>query len=316
VLSLLVAVIFIVTGFAEGAWVIVVLIALILWALARLNRGYRAQRAALRTGAAQAATSSTLPHHTVLVFIDGLNMASARAIQHARTINPDEIRAIHFVVEAQHALGLQRDWAHLATSVPPLELIECPDRSLIRSAVALAAHTVTDGKTEASIVLSRSEDPTIGNRLVDDHTADRIAEAVEGLDHVSATVILFPVRGYRGGRTPRQGQLDRPKFRQFYSNLPAGAVPIRQISPRQRATVAGRVRSVQIQPRSGIPVLGLTMVDTSGDTLQVTFLGRRHITGIQPGVSLSVQGMVGSKSGQLSMLNPLYEILVYAPEAA
>ena len=98
-------------------------------------------------------------------------------------------------------------------------------------------------------------------------------------------------------------------------DAPEGAVPIARITPRQQAKVAGRVRSIQVQLRSGIPTLELTIIDTAGDTLIVVFLGRRQIAGIQPGTDVSVEAMVASRSGGLSMLNPIYEILPDAPTA-
>ena len=95
-----------------------------------------------------------------------------------------------------------------------------------------------------------------------------------------------------------------------------GAVPIARITPRQQAKVAGRVRSIQVQRWSRIPTLELTIIDTAGDTLVVVFLGRRQIAGIQPGTDVSVEAMVASRSGRLSMLNPIYEILPDGPTAA
>ena len=81
--------------------------------------------------------------------------------------------------------------------------------------------------------------------------------------------------------------------------------------------MAGRVRSIQAQPWSGIPTLELTIIDPAGDTLVVVFLGRRRIAGLQPGTDVSalIEAMVASRSGGLSMLNPIYEILPDAPTA-
>jgi hypothetical protein len=92
-------------------------------------------------------------------------------------------------------------------------------------------------------------------------------------------------------------------------------VPIGRITPRQQAKVAGRVRSIQVQRWTGIPTLELTVIDAAGDILTVVFLGRRQIAGIQPGAHLSVEAMVASRSGGLSMLNPNYEILAGIPPA-
>ena len=98
-------------------------------------------------------------------------------------------------------------------------------------------------------------------------------------------------------------------------DVPEGVVPIARITPRQQAKVAGRVRSIQVQLWSRIPTLEWTIIDTAGDTLIVVFLGRRQIAGIQPGTDVCVEATVASRSGGLSMLKPLYEILPDPPIA-
>jgi hypothetical protein len=146
-----------------------------------------------------------------------------------------------------------------------------------------------------------------------DHTADRTADAVRHLDHVNATIIPFRVRDTAARRSPRLRHPREPEPRPANPVAPAGVVPIAQITPRQQAKVAGRVRSIRVQPWSGIATLELTIIDTADNTLAVVFLERRQIAGIQAGAPLSVEGMVGSRSGRLSMLNPIYEILACAP---
>jgi hypothetical protein len=134
-------------------------------------------------------------------------------------------------------------------------------------------------------------------------------------DHVNATIIPFPVRatadrGIPHLRHPRPAEKPTTGL-----DAPAGAAPIKTIVPRQRAKVAGRVRSIQVQPRSEIPILELTIVANTGGSLVAVFFGRRRIAGVQPGARLSVEGMVGARAGRLSMLNPIYEILAPAPTA-
>ncbi len=313
VVSLVVDVIFIVTKFTEGAWVVVVLIPLLVLVFMRLHREYQTERAGLRTGAPQAAEAPILRHHTVLLFIDELDMAAARAIQYGRTFSPDEIRAIHFLIDSRHAEQLERDWVHLGLSHLPLEVIDCPDRRLTRAVLEPAARTVADGQTEASILLPRSAYPRIWNRVLHDHTADQLADAVGELDDVNATIIPFRVRSTTAPRSLRLGHPRKPEPSTTELGALTGVSPIAQITPRRQAKVAGRVRSIQVQPWSGVPTLELSIIDTAGNTLTVVFLGRRQIAGVQPGARLSVEGMVGSRSGRPCMLNPIYEILAGAP---
>ena len=103
VLSLIVDIIILVTKFAAGAWVICLLVPIMVYGLTRLNKQYEAEAAELEHDAPAAAESPILRRHVVLVLIDRLDLAAARAIQYARTMTPDELRAVHFVIDAARA---------------------------------------------------------------------------------------------------------------------------------------------------------------------------------------------------------------------
>ena len=137
----------------------------------------------------------------------------------------------------------------------------------------------------------------------------------ESLTTFDATIVPLPVRGAPDRPTPHLRHLRPVEERTGDLDVSEEAVPIARITPRQQAKVAGRVRSIQVQRSSRIPTLELTIIDTAGDTLIVVFLGRRRIAGIQPGTDVSVEAMVASRSGGLSMLNPIYEILLDGPTA-
>jgi RecG-like helicase len=91
-------------------------------------------------------------------------------------------------------------------------------------------------------------------------------------------------------------------------DLATGAIPIAEVQYRQRAKVAGRVRSVRVQPWAGVATLECTVVDASGG-LVVVFLGRREVAGVRCGSRLVAEGMVGVHDRKLAILNPDYEIL-------
>src|SRR5581483_10031667 len=91
-----------ITKFTHGAWIIVVLVPVMVVFLVRLARQYELEADQLEHGVPEAATA-VLRRHTVLVFVDQLDLASARAIQYARALAPDEVRAVHFVIDAHHA---------------------------------------------------------------------------------------------------------------------------------------------------------------------------------------------------------------------
>jgi RecG-like helicase len=89
----------------------------------------------------------------------------------------------------------------------------------------------------------------------------------------------------------------------------AGATPLGELTYRKRTVVAGRVRSVRVQPWSGAVALECTIVDETG-ALNLVFLGRRAVPGIEPGTQLRAEGMIGRHNGRLAVINPVYELLL------
>lgn len=86
-----------------------------------------------------------------------------------------------------------------------------------------------------------------------------------------------------------------------------GVVSIGDVRWRQRVRVAGRVRSVRVQPWGGVPTLECTLIDETGG-LEVVFLGRREVAGIRPGSRLVAEGILGAHHGRLALLNPDYDL--------
>ncbi|MGH9171170.1 MAG: OB-fold nucleic acid binding domain-containing protein, partial [Acidimicrobiales bacterium] len=94
-----------------------------------------------------------------------------------------------------------------------------------------------------------------------------------------------------------------------------GEIPISELSRRQRAKVAGRVRSVRVQAGAGVPSVECVLADSTG-LLLLVFQGRRRVPGIDPGAYVAVEGMVGERGRRLVMINPLFTILKTAESGA
>ncbi|MHB8664270.1 MAG: amino acid permease [Acidimicrobiales bacterium] len=325
VLSLIVDIVILITKFTAGAWVIVLLIPTMVYGLTRLNKQYEAEADELEHDAPAAAERRILSRHVVLVLIDRLDLASARAIQYARTMTPDELRAVHFVIDTARAAALSEEWQRLGLSRLPLELIDCPDRRLTRAAVELCAEVLTDGETEVSVLLPRIVHTRAWHRLLHDSTAESIAAALGDLPHANVTFVPYHLgsQRHRNEMALTNGARKSKPANQVSSHgvaegirpdqVPEGAIPIAEVTYRQRVRVAGRVRSVRVQPWSGVSTLECQLVDPTGGLL-VVFLGRKQVAGIAPGAKVVVEGMVGDHGGRLAILNPDYRIIAGADD--
>jgi amino acid transporter len=332
-LSFVVDAIILVTKFTSGAWVIVVMLPVLVYGLTRLNKQYEAEAVELAEDAPRAAEKPILRRHIVFVLIQELDVASARAIQYARTLVPDELRAVHFVIDSEHADRLSEEWRRLGLARLPLEMIDVPDRRITRAAVELCAENLLAGDTEVSLLLPRRVYTRFWHRFLHDHTADTIAAAVSGLAHANVTFVPYHLgspshqeeieamivaadaaksngrhNSKREARREARSAMGAPEPVVRADEVPEGVSPIADVAYRARARVAGRVRSLRVQPWAGVATLECRLVDNTGG-IALVFLGRKHVAGLAPGVRVVAEGMVGDHGGRLAMLNPSYRIL-------
>ena len=85
------------------------------------------------------------------------------------------------------------------------------------------------------------------------------------------------------------------------------AIAIADAPEREHVVVNGVLRTVTLRPRGGVPALEAELDDGSG-VITVVWLGRRRITGVDPGRSVTVAGCIGRQSGVPIMFNPRYEL--------
>jgi amino acid transporter len=317
VMSLIVLIIVAITKFTHGAWMIVVLVPIMVLALVRLNRQYEAEAEELEQDASQAAAAPILRRHVVVVFVDELDVAAARAIQYARTLTPDELRVVHFDLDPIRTEDLAAAWRRLGLARLSLEIVELPDRRLNRAALQVAAEELADGQTEVSVLIPRIQRSRFWHRLLHDRTADSIAEAMADLAHCNVTIVPYHLRAGTPRATVTAPATTRDAVNHSANGVaavdlglaaPPECTPLDEVSIRARVKVIGRVHAVRVQPWGGVPSLEATIKDGRG-MLTLVFLGRREIGGIGPGTVLTAEGLVGTHRNRPAMLNPTYTLL-------
>lgn len=75
----------------------------------------------------------------------------------------------------------------------------------------------------------------------------------------------------------------------------------------QVVTVQGRLRAVDLKPADSLATLVAELYDGT-DSVQLIWLGRRSIPGIEPGRTIRVRGRVASQNGNKVIFNPDYEL--------
>jgi amino acid transporter len=218
-LSTTVVEIFVVAKFTEGAWLIVVVFPLLVFGLMRLNRQYRAEASVLEMSRSERLDVARHPRLRVYVFIDSVDLAEVEALRYGKGLHADELTAVHFVVDSDHAARLQEIWAHFDEQTP-LRLVDCPDRHLSRTAQELVLSELeSHPDTKVTVLLPRRTFSALLGRLLHDRTADRMARAVSRIPSATAIIVPYDV-GSRISRlvpealrpeiAPAVDEVDRP----------------------------------------------------------------------------------------------------------
>lgn len=93
---------------------------------------------------------------------------------------------------------------------------------------------------------------------------------------------------------------------QVVAHLQGGTLAV-NTRPRARAKVSGVLRAVTYRPRDKVPVLVAELYDGSG-SVDLVWLGRRDVAGIQPGRRIVASGMVCPGPRRNTIYNPRYEL--------
>ena len=192
-LSTIVVGIFVVAKFTEGAWLVVIVFPILVYALIRLNRQYSAEASVLEMSRTERPELAKYARLRVFVFVDSVDLAEVEALRYGKGLHADELSAVHFVVDAEHSAKLQERWQHFEHDTQ-LRVIDCPDRHLSRSAQELVLQVKRDHpETKVTVLLPRRTYSAMLGRLLHDRTADKMARAVSRIPGATAIIVPYDV---------------------------------------------------------------------------------------------------------------------------
>jgi amino acid transporter len=350
VLTSIVVVIFAVVKFTEGAWLVVVLFPILVFALIRLNRQYRGEANALqaigeRRASGVGPSQPNYSRRVVIVFVDDFDLSTIAALRYAKGLRSTTLRAVHFVIDTEQAEKLRQAW--LPDKSVSLEFIDTPDRRLTRAAAELVTEEAATPGTQVTVILPRRSFSPLLGRLLHDRTADKIAGVVSRVPNAAATIIPFDVqnrvRVLQERQAARTGTVPAP-----LTPVPSPPGPQATWPPPAPAPAVADAAQPEPLPGAGsydrpIPPPGVTPIGTihepgrtvvegrvrvvevrsvernsvlaaeiadSTGDLTALFYGRSRIPGLMCGSRVRFKGAVGIKNGAPLMINPAYDLLV------
>lgn len=94
-----------------------------------------------------------------------------------------------------------------------------------------------------------------------------------------------------------------------------GTTAVVDAPERAAVRVSGVIRSVVLRPSDRVQAVEAELYDGSG-SLDLVWLGRHRIAGIEPGRRVVVDGFVCARDGRRVIYNPRYELFARPDEAA
>jgi amino acid transporter len=329
ILSTVVVGIFAVAKFTEGAWLVVVVFPLLVIALIRLNREYRAEAAILEAFRTDRPDLVKYARHRVFVLVNSLDLAVLEALRYGKGLRADDLIAVHFMVDAEHAAQLRKRWDDFDLDTR-LRVVDCPDRQIIRALQALVLKAQKEHPhTNVTLLLPRRTYAPVLGRLLHDRTADKISKAVSRMPDAAATIVPYDVQSRIREAFPDilemriARQVEKVENRIWqgenqavedyeHPERSAAVIPVGNVIPGRRATVEGRVSQVEDISKGQRTSRWIIVGDDSGE-IRVTFPPGQGAD-IQPGQVLRVTGKA-NQSGirHLSIVDPTYKV-VEVPE--
>ena len=139
-----------VTKFAEGAWIVVIVIPALVGLFVVMHRHYEdvAEQLSL-----EGLESPAEMRHTVLVVVGDLHRGVVRAVQYAKTLATGaSVRAVFVETDPAKTARLEEKWARWGLGVP-LVILNSPYRSLLRPFVEYLDHLQTIGTDDHMVTV-------------------------------------------------------------------------------------------------------------------------------------------------------------------
>jgi amino acid transporter len=123
----IVTLVFAITKFSEGAWVVVILIPILILVFFRIHRHYL--HVAEQLSLEGPLRNIHIQRHRVIIPIGGVHRGVIQALDYARSLSPD-VTAVHVAISPEEAASIRQKWDAWGNGVR-LEVIESPFRDTI-----------------------------------------------------------------------------------------------------------------------------------------------------------------------------------------
>jgi amino acid transporter len=182
-----VALVILTTKFAEGAWIVLVLMAITAAGLIAVNRRYRSMTAQL---APPEISKPEAVSHTTIILVPRIHKGILAAIDYAMSLRGD-IRAVHIRVDPRSSDVIAGQWDRYAPNVP-LVVLDSPYRSLIEPTLEYIDQMVAeDPSSVVTVVIAEAVSTRWYQRLLHENVAQQLKRALGSRRNVVVSNVRY-----------------------------------------------------------------------------------------------------------------------------
>jgi amino acid transporter len=174
------------TKFAEGAWMILLLVPVLVWLLVRMNRQYEREHRELERDLSAFTAPTNRPPITMLL-VEDLDPKTVHALQYARQIRSERTIAVHLEEDPMRTRRLQQAWQAAGLDAIALRVVRGRGDDTSRLAGFLAAYERED--REVIVIVPVPHERTFAEGIADRRAGARLQRALLPYRHVRVTLV-------------------------------------------------------------------------------------------------------------------------------
>jgi amino acid transporter len=189
-LTALAAVVFVVSKFTSGAWVVVLTVPALMLLFSRIEDYYRA--VGLELGVGRIPQRPLPSHSLVIVPVGSINRLTEYALRAALSLG-DEVVAVSVHLEAERSAAFRNEWDRWNPDVR-LDIIESPHRSLVHPIVDYVQRA-QDGDRQVAVLIPEVEPRSWRYRILQNQRGLLLATALRARTDVVVCTLPYRLTG-------------------------------------------------------------------------------------------------------------------------
>lgn len=174
-----------ITKFTHGAWAVVVLVPIMVYALIRLARQYEVEQRELQRDLERFNTDD-LKRPAIVLLVDRVDPKTIHALQYAKTIRADDVRAVHIEEDPLRTLQLETAWSAAGLGDVPLRILRGGGESGSRLAGFIGA---MPNDRDVNVLIPVSHETSARERLFEARAGARLTRALLPYEQVRVTLV-------------------------------------------------------------------------------------------------------------------------------